>query len=421
MMWAFSMLRNLSHLAWAGLLIVVSTAGAEETYQWPQWQGPQRNCLTDETGFLKSWPEGGPKQLWLYENAGVGYAGPAIVDGRFYTMGGRDGTCMLIALDANTGEELWATPMGPVIENDWGDGPRSTPTVDGPFVYAMSGRGALVCVQASDGKEVWRTTMEDLGGEIPNWGYAESVLIDGNRLLCTPGGPQGTIAALDKTNGQVLWQSSELDDLAQYSSIIRAEFNGQPQYVQLLEARVVGLAPEDGRLLWESPWPGRVATIPTPIARDGYVYITSGYGAGCKLLKIGPGNEPEIVYEDKLMKNHHGGVILLGDFLYGYSDGVGWLCMGWLSGEQAWRDKEVLSKGAIAYADERFYCLGEDDGTVVLIDASPEGWKERGRFTLQPQTQIRKDRGRIWTHPVIVDGKLYLRDQDLIYCFDVKE
>jgi outer membrane protein assembly factor BamB len=415
------MLRNLSSLACAGLLVVVATARAEETYQWPQWQGPDRNCLTDETGLLKSWPEGGPPRSWLFENAGAGYSGPAIVDGRLYIMGTRDGNCLLLALDADTGEELWATPMGPMLENDWGDGPRSTPTVDGQFVYGMSGRGTLVCVRAADGQEVWRTSMEELGGEKPFWGYAESVLIDGNRLLCTPGGAQGTIAALDKATGRVLWRSTELDDKAQYTSMIRGELNGQPQYVQLLEARVVGLAPDDGRLLWESPWPGRVATIPTPIVHDGHVFVTSGYGAGCKLLKIGPQNEPEIVYENKRMKNHHNGVILLDGYLYGYSDDVGWLCMDFLTGTQQWREKEALSKGAIAYADDRFYCLGEEDGTVVLIDASPEGWKERGRFTLEPQTEIRKDQGKIWTHPVIVGGKLYLRDQDLIYCYDVRE
>lgn len=415
------MVEILMRFTWIALLLVAGSAKATEPYEWPQWQGPYRNGLTDETGLLKSWPEKGPKRIWLYENAGVGYSGPAIVDGRLYTMGARDGTCLLLALDANTGREIWAAPLGPVLENDWGNGPRGTPTVDGQFVYALSGLGTLVCVRAQDGSEVWRTTMEDLGGEVPNWGYTESVLIDGDRLLCTPGGPQGTIAALDKSTGSVIWQSSELDDLAQYASIVRAEFNGQPQYVQLLEARVVGLDPDDGHLLWESPWPGRVATIPTPIAHNGYVFVTSGYGAGCKLLKIGPGNEPEIIYEDKLMKNHHGGVIRLGGFLYGYSDSVGWLCMDFLSGEQAWRDKAVFGKGAIAYADDRFYCLGEDDGTVVLIAASPEGWQEHGRFTLSPQSQIRKEKGKIWTHPVIVSGKLYLRDQDLIYCYDVKE
>lgn len=415
------MLRNLSSLACAGLLVVVATARAEETYQWPQWQGPDRNCLTDETGLLKSWPEGGPPRSWLFENAGAGYSGPAIVNGRLYIMGTRDGNCLLLALDADTGEELWATPMGPMLEDGMGDGPRSTPTVDGQFVYGMSGRGTLVCVRAADGQEVWRTTMEELGGEIPEWGYTESVLVDGDRLLCTPGGAQGTIAALDKATGRVLWRSTELDDEAQHASIVCGEPNGQPQYVQLLETRVVGLAPDDGRLLWESPWPGRVAVIPTPIVQNGYVFVTSGYGAGCKLLKIGPQNEPEIVYENKLMKNHHGGVILLDGHVYGYSDGVGWLCMDWLTGTKVWSDKEALSKGAIAYADDRFYCLGEDDGTVVLIDASPEGWKERGRFTLEPQSEIRKDQGKIWTHPVIVGGKLYLRDQDLIYCYDVRE
>jgi outer membrane protein assembly factor BamB len=413
--------QNIARLASASLLLVACSTAAAETYQWPQWLGPHRNSMTAETGLLKSWPEGGPKQVWLFENAGVGYSGPAIVDGRLYTMGAREGTDYLLALDANTGKELWAAAVGPMLENDWGDGPRATPTVEGGFVYAMGGRGVLVCVSAEDGKEVWRASMEELGGEIPNWGYTESVLVDGDKVLCTPGGPQGTIAALDKATGRVLWQSTDLDDMAQYSSIIKAEFNGQPQYVQLLEKRVVGVSADDGSLLWESPFPGSVAVIPTPIVSGDKVYVTAGYGAGCKLLKIGPEKEAEAIYENKLMKNHHGGVILYDGHVYGFSDGVGWICADFETGKQVWRERDILSKGAISYADGNFYCLGEEDGTVALIDASPEGWNEHGRFKLEPQTKIRKDRGRIWTHPVIVDGKLYLRDQDLIYCFDVKE
>jgi outer membrane protein assembly factor BamB len=176
-------------------------------------------------------------------------------------------------------------------------------------------------------------------------------------------------------------------------------------------------------LLWQEPFPGRVAVIPTPIVHNNKAFATAGYGAGCTLVEISPDNQVTVLYDDaakKLMKNHHGGVIRIGDNLYGHSEGVGWLCMEFATGKKIWSEKEVLGKGAIGYADGRFYCLGEDDGQVVLIDASPDGWQERGRFTLNPQSEIRADRGKIWVHPVIVDGKLYLRDQDLIYCYDVK-
>ena len=402
--------------------LFVTTALAA-TYNWPQWQGPTRNSWTDETGLLKAWPEGGPKLKWLSRNGGAGYAGPAIVDGMLYTMGGRDGNSYLLAIDANTGQERWATKLGPDLENDWGNGPRSTPTVENGLIYVLDGKGVLACVRATDGSEVWRVSLIDLGGKEPNWGYCESVLIDGDLLVCTPGGDKGAIVALEKATGKVRWQAAEMTDVAHYSSIVRGEFHGRPQYVQLMEKRLVGLAPEDGRLLWQEPFPGRVAVIPTPIVHGNKVFATAGYGAGCTLVEISADNQVTVPYDDaakKLMKNHHGGVIRIGENLYGHSEGVGWLCMEFATGKKIWSEKESLGKGAIGYADKMFYCLGEDDGQVVLIDASPDGWQEHGRFTLNPQSEIRADRGKIWVHPVIVDGKLYLRDQDLIYCYDVK-
>jgi outer membrane protein assembly factor BamB len=403
------------------MLLVGVRVGLAESYDWPQWQGPQRNGLTDEKGLLQQWPDGGPQRKWLFEKCGAGYGGPAVVNGGLFILGARDGVCQLIALNVNTGQEVWATPLSPEFQNDWGNGPRGTPTVDEGRVYALSASGTLICVRAKDGRELWRTTMESLGGRVPNWGYTESILIDGNKLLCTPGGPRGAIAALDKGTGQVIWQSEELTDFAHYSSIVRGEIHGRPQYVQLLEKRLVGLSTEDGRLLWEVDWPGNVAVIPTPIINYNHVFVTSGYGAGCKLVAISAQNEATTVYENKLMKNQHGGVIRVGDYVYGFSDDVGWLCLDFRSGERKWRDRDALGKGAIGYADEKLYCVDQAEGQVVLIDASPEGWSERGRFTLSPQSSKRSPRGGIWVHPVIVDGKLLLRDQELVYCFDVKE
>jgi outer membrane protein assembly factor BamB len=408
-------------IAIALVIGLFSPVAYAQSFSWPQWQGPTRDGLTKERGLLQAWPEKGPRQRWLFENCGAGYAGPAIADGRLFIMGERNGSAELIALNADTGDELWAVAIGSEYQNDWGDGPRNTPAVDGDRVYALSATGVLVCVKAEDGEELWRVPMESLGGKVPNWGYAESVLIDGDKVLCTPGGPQGAVAALDKMTGRVIWQSRGVPDYAHYSSTVVGEFNGQRQYVHLLEKRLVGLSAEDGSLLWEVEWPGSVAVVPTPIIRGNQIFITSGYGAGCMLVEIGPNNEATKVYENKRMKNQHGGVIELGGYVYGFSDDVGWACIDWKTGDLEWRDREALGKGAIGYADGRFYCVDEREGHVVLIEASPKGWAERGRLVLEPQAKDRAPRGGIWVHPVIVNGKLYLRDQEYVYCYDVKK
>ncbi|HEX5219559.1 MAG TPA: PQQ-binding-like beta-propeller repeat protein [Verrucomicrobiae bacterium] len=400
-------------------LTVVSTLTLSAA-DWPQWRGPDRTDVSKETGLLKSWPEGGPKRVWLFENAGSAYSGPAIVKGKLYTLGTRDGSEVLLVLDANTGKELWTAKLGSILQNGWGDGPRGTPTVDGDRIYALSGRGDLVCFSATDGKVLWQTNMTDLGGKVPGWGYCESVLVDGNQVVCTPGGSKGTIAAFDKVTGKQNWQSTEFTDGAHYSSIMAAQINGAPQYVQLVEKNFVGISPKDGKVLWKAAFPkGRVAVIPTPIIKGNNVYVTAGYGAGCKMVAISPQNVVTTVYENAVMKNHHGGVILVGDHVYGHSDGYAWVCQDFKTGAEVWAHRD-FKKGAVGYADGMLYCLEEGSGTLALVEASPKGWTEKGRFKLDPQSKIRSPQGRIWTHPVICDGKLYLRDQDLIYCYDVK-
>lgn len=402
----------------AALLALAHTAPALD---WPQFRGPNRDDVSRETGLLKQWPAEGPKRLWLFDKAGNGYSGFAVVAGRLYTIGVRDGEENLLALDANTGKELWHTGLGKVLPNNWGDGPRSSPTVDGDKVYALSGPGNLVCADAKTGKQVWNKELTSLGGKTPGWGFTESPLVDGNQVVCTPGGPQGTMAALDKATGKVLWQSKEWTEGAQYSSIVKAEINRQPAYVQLVMNSFAGIDPKSGKVLWKEAFPnGKTAVIPTPIVKDNYVFVNAGYGAGCKLVQIRPGNHVEQVYENKTMKNHHGGVLLVGQHLYGYSDGIGWLCMDFATGEQVWAERNKLGKGAVSCADGMLYCLDEGKGTVVLAEASPKGWNEHGRLTLEPQSSIRSPQGRIWTHPVVSNGKLYLRDQEFIYCFDVK-
>lgn len=414
------MIRLFSKVVVAAVAVVSLGNVSAANFDWPQWRGPDRTDVSKETGLLKKWPAEGPKRVWLYENAGNGYSGPAIANGKYFTMGTRDNNECVLALDANAGKELWVAKIGGVLENGWGGGPRSTPTVDGDRVYALSGKGDLACINIADGKVIWTASMNALGGKTPDWGYTESVLVDGDKVVCTPGGSKGALAAFNKADGKEIWRSTDFTDGAQYASIIPADINGQRQYIQLTMKHLVGISAKDGKQLWSSDWPGRVAVIPTPIYRDSHVYISSGYGVGCKLVKIEAGNKATTVYENKVMKNHHGGVILVGDHLYGYSDGPGWVCQDFKSGDEVWAERNKLGKGAIACADGMLYCLDEGSGTVVLIEASPKGWNEHGRFKLDPQTKIRSPKGHIWTHPVISNGKLYLRDQDLIYCYDVK-
>jgi outer membrane protein assembly factor BamB len=409
---------NATAKALLALSTLIAVTPAARALDWPQWRGPDRTGVSQETGLLKKWPEGGPQRIWMFENAGKGYSAPAIAGGKYFTIGTRDGAEALLILDANTGQELRVAKIGEVLENKWGDGPRGTPTVDGDRVYALSGPGDLVCVGIADGKVRWKVSMSSLGGKVPNWGYTESVLVDGNKVLCTPGGAKGTVAALDKLTGKVIWQSKGLTEPAHYSSIVAATINGTPQYVQRNEKSIFGLAAADGRVLWQTDFPGRTAMIPTPIVSGNEVYVTAGYGTGCKMVRIEPDNKVTVVYENKVAKNHHGGFVKIGDYLYGHGDPQ-WICQNFKTGEEVWSSR-ALGKGAVGAADGMLYCLEESSGVVALVEASPKGWKEVSRFTLSPQTKIRSSSGKVWTHPVIAHGKLYLRDQDLNYCYDIK-
>lgn len=414
------------------LLTLMLSATVAQAEDWPQWMGPNRDGLTSETGLLQEWPEAGPESAWLSREVGLGYSAPAVVGGRLYLMGARENAAgdqveQLLALDAETGDELWSVDLSEPLPNGWsklyldgwGVGPRGTPTVVGDRIYCLASEGTLMCVSTS-GQAVWRVQLTELGGEIPKWGYSESPLVHNGRVIVTPGGSDGAIAAFDASTGEPLWRCSDLDDTAHYSSCLVATINGQEQCLQLLETRLVGIDPNNGDLLWQADWPGRVAVIPTPLVKGNQVYVTTGYGVGCMLVEIAPDNTATVVYDNKAMKNHHGGVVLLGDHLYGHSDGVGWLCQDFATGKRVWRERSELGKGAIAYADGRLYCLDEGTGELVLIEASPNGWTEHGRFTLTPQTNRRSPSGKVWTHPVIANGRLYLRDQEILQAYNLQ-
>jgi len=394
---------------------------------WPTFRGASRTDHSPDQGLLKEWPSGGPKLLWKSTACGKGYSGPAIVGGKIFYTGTIKGEAKIICLDGETGKEIWTADLGDDPEKGystgWGSGPRGTPTVSDGIVYAISANGALTAVAAADGKKKWsKDLVKDFGGKIPQWGYSESPLADGDWLIVTPGGEDGAIAALDKKTGKTIWRSKDLTDGAEYSSVIIAEVNGKKQYVQLFMKTLAGVDAKTGKLLWTSKWPkGRTAVIPTPIYQDGKVYITSGYGAGSKLVDIS-GSEAKDVWESKVMKNHHGGVVLVDGYLYGFSDGGGLVCQDFKTGEKMWNELgNGIQKGAVHYADGMLYCVDESEGSVFLAEATPKGFVEKGRFPMPDVTKLREGtNGKVWTHPVVLDGKLYLRDQDLVFCFDVR-
>jgi outer membrane protein assembly factor BamB len=402
-------------VAAAALVIFCSQAAPAQTGEWPQWRGANRDGVSRETGLLNQWPEGGPPALWKAKGAGTGYSSLAVAQGRIYTLGLRGEREYVIAFDAATGRELWATPHGTAYRDSRGDGPRGTPTVDGDRVYSLGGNGDLSALDAKTGRLVWSmNVLEKFGASNIGWGISESPLVLGEKLLVNAGGPGASIVALNKRDGTVLWKTQS--DKAGYSSALPVTVGGRTQVVFFTQQRAVGLDPSDGKLLWEYAKPSnRTANVATPVARGNRVWISSDYGTGGGLVEIkagGPqGVTAEEVYFTKEMRNHHSSAILVGDYLYGFSGNI-LTAMKFDTGEVAWRDRSV-GKGSLVYADGHLYAFSEN-GVVGLVEATPAGYREKGRFRI-PQDSL-----PTWTHPVVAGGRLYIRDQDTIYAFDVR-
>jgi outer membrane protein assembly factor BamB len=439
---------------------------------WPQWQGPNRDAVSKEKGLLQTWPKEGPPLAWRIKGLGGGYNAPSIAAGQIFGMSSRDEYEVVWALSEAHGKELWVTRLGPAAQGGMPqgkEGPGCTPTVDGERLYVVGLGGELACLQVKDGKILWQHSFtRDFGGRAPTWRYNESPLVDGDKVICTPGGPDAIMVALNKVNGETIWKSKLPADpaggggpggggaggpggggpgpggnrggfgggrggfgggggAAGYASAIAIDFEGQRQYVQLAAKALIGVAASDGKLLWRYDKPANRMGIScsTPIYQDGQVFAASAYGAGGGLVKLtkdaSGGIKAEEVYFTKNMQNHHGGMIVLDGCLYGANggnEGGNLVCLDFKTGNVLWDGKQIArkeaAKGSILLADGRFYYRHES-GAMTLVEPSPKEYLERGRFE-QPDRTAQP----AWAHPVVANGKLYLRDQDALFCYDVK-
>lgn len=433
-------------IALIGLIAWTTQLCSTSAEDWPQWQGPDRNAISKERGLLKEWPKEGPPLAWKVTSLGGGDSAPSIAGGQIFGMGNRGEDEVVWALSEKDGKELWVSKIGQAFKQDASqgkEGPACTPTVDGERLYVLGLAGDAACLQAKDGKILWQKNLQkDFGGRVPRWSFRESPLVDGDKVICTPGSSNATLVALDKLTGKTIWESQVPDAVgggsgrgpggpggagASYASAIAIDFGGQRQYVQFLAKALVGVAATDGKFLWRYEQPANRMGIncSTPLYHDGQVFAASAYGAGgglAKLSKDASGAiKAEEVYFSKKMQNHHGGMILLDGCLYGANGGNegGFLvCLDFKTGNVLWDGRDDAErrapKGSVALADGRLYYRTEK-GTLLLIEPSPKEYIERGRFEQPERTRL-----PAWAHPVIANGKLYVRDQDALFCYDVK-
>ena len=395
-----------------------NAATANADAPWPQFRGPNRDGISAETGLLKTWPADGPKLLWTATGMGEGFSSVSVANGLVLTMGNQNGAEGVVAVDLKTGKSVWGTPTGKGFQEQRGSGPRAVPTIDGNTVYALGANGDLASLDLATGKSKWSLNiLQQTNGSNITWGISESVLIDGDRLICSPGSQGATMIALNKSTGRPIWSSSAAGvSNAGYASAIIANISGVRQYVQFTSQGVIGVKADDGTFLWaDGSASNRTANCSAPVVLGNFVFSASGYGTGGALVEIGarPGGglAARQVYTTRDMKNHHGGMVLLNGFLYGCDEAV-LTCLDFKTGQVAWQNRSV-GKGSVTYADGHLYVRSEQ-GPVALVEANPKAYVEKGRFT-----PPRSDRNA-WAYPAIADGKLLLRDQDQLFCYEIK-
>ncbi len=423
-------MKTMANLVSLLLLLSVPAAAAD----WPQWRGPDRDGKSAETGLLQEWPEGGPPLAWKASGLGAGYSSVSIAGGKIFTMGDLEDGQYVIALAEDGGELLWKTRVGETHDDRRG-GARSTPTVDGDRLYTITTGGDVVCLDVAKGEERWRRSLaKDFGGYLMKamgsyeWRFSESPLVDGDRVVVTPGHIQALMVALNKDTGEEIWRTagrrlgSVGADGAGYSSAVVSEAAGTRHYVQLVGRGLIGVDAESGKLLWSyNRVASDIANIPTPIIHGDYVFASSGYGTGAALVKIASGEdglEAQEIYflEGQTFQNHHGGMILEAGTIYtgtGHNKGLP-IALDMMPGKILWGPERNQGRdsAAIVYAGGRIY-FRYRDGRMILVEANPDAYVEQGTFMIP---EVEKES---WSHPAIAGGKLYLREQDNLFCYDV--
>ncbi len=426
---------NIQYLVHVVFISVATSANAIAILDgdWKQWRGPNRDGHAAPQSLLKEWPANGPKLTWSVSTAGTGYSSVSVEGEKLYTLGKRDKNNVLICLNAKSGTEIWVSLIGRAANSKdyntgWGDGPRSSATIDDEFVYALSDIGDLGCFRKADGEPVWAVNLvSDFGGRVPEWGYSESVLIDGDRLIVTPGG-KNFLVGLDKRTGAKIW-ASEFSAGAQYVSVVKHSFDGVPVYLTACERGLVGIHCETGKLLFKNEETGNgTAVVSTAIVSGNVIYHSSAYKAGNVAVRVsaidGVLSAVQLYHESKeSMENHHGGYVLHDGAIIGFTNTLrgAWIAQDLLTGKVLWSKKIGKSRsGSIAFADGMAYCYDDQEGICTLARVSRTGFKEIGQLKIPEQTDSDRKQGAIWTHPVIAGQMLYIRDQEKIFAYDLQ-
>lgn len=405
---------NWTTAAFVGCLGTLVTAQAPAG-DWPQWRGPARSGVSQETGLLTQWPAGGPPLVWTIKGLGAGYGSISVSGDRLFVQSLRNDKSIVSALSRADGKALWSKALGAGQTNEQGHGPRATPTVDGDRLYVLTEMGDLACLKV-DGTAVWeRNILKDFGGTNPHWLLSESPLIDGNNVIVSPGGRDAGMVALDKMTGKTVWTTKGLSDQAAYASAIIATIGGVPTIMNFTANAAVGVRASDGKLMWRHAAAANdTANIATPVLAGDKVFFSSAYGAGGALLGLQAARgevRAQEIYHTRDMQNHHGGMVLLNGYLYGYHNSI-LACLELATGNTMWRSRSV-GKGSLVAADGHLYIVGENRD-VALVEASSQGFKEKGRFQLSDES------APTWAHPVVAGGRLYIRNQGTLAAYDIR-
>lgn len=385
---------------------------------WPQWRGPNRTGISQEKGLLKEWPADGPAIRWKAMDIGTGYSAPSIAAGKVFLQTTKGNDELAMALNEKDGKTLWSTPIGKVGKNNGPQypGTRATPTVDGEHLYCLASDSELTCLTTA-GEVVWqKNLMKEFDGKVGNWAYTESLLVDGDLVICTPGGSKATLAALNKKTGDTVWKAAVPDgDVADYASIMAVEVDKKKQYVQFLRKGVVGVDAKTGAFLWRyNKTVDMGANILTPVIQNNLVF-TAGSRTGGGLVELkadGAGTKASEVYFEKAVAPSIGGAVLVEGHLYGTTSN-GMFCADFATGKVKWTERGV-GAASVCYADGHIYVRGHGN-EIALVEANPTAYKEKGRFKQPERSKI-----QAWPHPVLANGALYLRDSTVLLCFDVK-